>query len=268
MKMKLSAVVLAGGYGHFRGPRGTKVSKVTAHIGGKPMIRHIMDKLLSTHLFNRYYIVTNTLYHEQVEHALAGYPDIRFVTQPHRVGSAGAVKLALDAMEGEQHILTQCGDMPFFESGTYLKMVDRHFSGDNPKLTLIKVPCVPGTPVESYGRIIYGEGGKLLGTIDDPNCVPKGQFAHAKEVNPSLYVGEVPWLKASIPQIKPINKGDGFPDERLMQSLIFLSHNEGSPTASIPLDDHEQAYGINTLSDLRMARQLHKRRCQQRTLAA
>ncbi len=263
--MKLSAVMLAGGYGCFHGPKMQKISKVLAHLDGKPMFSRIVDQLISTKLFSRYYVVTNQDYHEQIALALRGHPEIRYVTQTHRIGSAGAAKLALDLMEpDEQHALIQYGDMGFIELETYRCLVERHLYHDRPRLTLATIPYVPGTPVEKYGRFIYGEHGELLGTVDDPLCVPRGKFVQANKANPSLYVANVGWLKQRIPRLRPVDKGDGFPKERLMQGLISAARQRGDRVACVHFSDYEQFHGVNTLEELRQARRLFAARIQHR----
>jgi bifunctional N-acetylglucosamine-1-phosphate-uridyltransferase/glucosamine-1-phosphate-acetyltransferase GlmU-like protein len=254
--------MLAGGYGSFRGPRGVKISKVTAMLGGKPIVRHIFDNLESTGLFAKYYVVTNTTYHSQIERALHGCRNVHYTTQPYRLGTAGAVALALrGASHEEEHVVIVYGDMPLWRRETFHLLVNRHLAGDNPKLTAVTIPYVPGTPVENYGRAVFGPSGKFLGTIDDPNFVDRDKFKYAARVNPSLYVGCVAWLKKVIPKLRPVAKKDGYPSERLMQSLIPKACKTNG-IACVEVDDHEQAYGVNKLPELRLARQIYARRQQ------
>ncbi|MCL5666323.1 MAG: NTP transferase domain-containing protein [Patescibacteria group bacterium] len=267
MRKKVSAVVLAGGYGYF-GVGKIRMSKVVAKIGGKPMVRHVMETLRSTEIFARYHVVANKNYARQIENALQGLPDTSYQIQECRIGSAGAVELALKAARPEEeNVLITYADMPLWEPATYAAVAERHLR-ENPDLTLVSIPLKPGTRPERYGRFLYGPDGELLGTIDDPACVPEGKYTLANEVNPSLYAGKTEWLKRAISEIPLYDKKDGFPPERLMQSVIYLAYRDKRKVVKIRVEDCEQAYGVNTKEELREVKKIFALRRSPAVLAA
>jgi bifunctional N-acetylglucosamine-1-phosphate-uridyltransferase/glucosamine-1-phosphate-acetyltransferase GlmU-like protein len=94
--------------------------------------------------------------------------------------------------------------------------------------------------------------------------VPQGKFVQAEKVNPSLYVANTHWLRSVIPDIPAYDKGDGFPPERLMQSVIPLAYRSGKRVTEVHIEDYEQALGVNTKAELREVRKVYAARYEPR----
>lgn len=262
MKEKISAIILAGGYGFFTGLGGAKISKVIARLNGEPMVRHIVKNLIATGMFDRYYVVINSTYGDQIRAVLSDLKNIIYVVQPHRLGTAGAVELVLPYMcAGDKHGIITYADMAVWPEQTYCTIVRKHLEIE-PHLTTVTIPLVPGTRVERYGRVIYSVNGEYLGTVDDPNYVPEGQFTLAHKVNPSLYVGNIQWLTLALPHLPWFDKKDGNPPEKLMQSVIPYAHEHGANILEVHVTDYEQALGVNTKKELKEVREVYARRSQ------
>lgn len=156
-KSRITAIVLAAG----RSARMGKKNKLLVDIGGKPMIRHVVDRILESQVAE----VLVVLGHEQskVQEALLG-TNVTFVDNPSHVeGMSTSIKSGLKALAPESNGAIIClGDMPLVSA----RLID----------TLIQVfesqqghaICVPtydgkrGNPVlwpsELFGEMLTIEG--------------------------------------------------------------------------------------------------------------
>jgi bifunctional N-acetylglucosamine-1-phosphate-uridyltransferase/glucosamine-1-phosphate-acetyltransferase GlmU-like protein len=265
-KMEFAATVLAGGYGKIGGK-----SKLLADINGTSMIRLVTEKLCALP-FRRIYVLVNTEPDsgEKVKRELEDFPNLEFVEQPHRCGSAGATRLVLNAMRpehGARHLLITYGDMPLWETGTF-ELVMKHHLEKQPQLTMVSIPLVKGSKPERYGRILRDAQGRIKGTIE-PWQIEPGQTVEADEVNPSLYAASVQWLKVTLPRLRPVNKKDGWPDEYLLQDTIHIASQDNAHVAEVRVDDVEQALGVNEERELEeVASVVTKRRAARKRLVA
>jgi len=256
--MNVAAIVLAGGYGKIAGQ-----CKVLVNLNGQPMLHHILRNLEQIP-FGQTCLVVNTEENSgiAIRNSLWDYRGLTWVEQERRCGSGGATRLALMALDPHIcHVLITFADMPLWRTETFWAMIRRHIR-TKPQLTLVNIPLTKGTRVERYGRILRDKHGKIMGTIE-PWQIPPGQTVKANEVNPSLYVAEVRWLGYALTKIQPVNKGDGFPDEYLLQDIIKVAYKQNVRVEEIRIDELDQALGVNDEAELEEARAAYQRMFEQ-----
>ena len=132
----IAAVVLGAG----RSSRMGGPNKLLAEIGGRPLVRIVVDAVLASRA--RPVIVVTGHQHERVEAALAGLP-VKFVHNPHFAEGLGtSLKTGIAALPAEVDGAVVClGDMPQVDA----TMID-HLVGafDPAKGALVVVPTIDG----------------------------------------------------------------------------------------------------------------------------
>src|SRR5579883_2679125 len=108
--MKLAIVIMAGG----KGTRlKSKRAKVLHEIGGKPLLRHVIDSARQIVDPSDIYVVVG----HQAAAVEAAVKDtgVRFVQQEEQRGTGHAIQTAQQAVSGYDQILVLSGDVPLLE---------------------------------------------------------------------------------------------------------------------------------------------------------
>jgi len=242
-----TAIVLAGGYGYFTSEDGPR-PKILADIGGEPMAKRVV-RLVRSAGFEQIVVVVNEKYDAQIRQTLED-DSLLYAVQPHRVGTAGAVKLALEQTGVETtDFLVTFADMPCWSSQTFQKLHTLH-QERRPRLSLVTIPLVSGTRPERYGRVLRDANGRITGVIEPWQL--NGKPISATTVNPSLYMVNTRFFWSRYDQLPIWDKGDGHPPERPLQALVPLA----DPIVEMRLDQIDEALGVNTADELHEVRTL------------
>ena len=132
----IAAVVLAAG----RSSRMGGPNKLLAEIGGKPLVRHVVDAALASRA--RPLVVVTGHQRDKVEAALAGLP-VKFVHNPHFADGLGtSLKAGIAALPAEADGAIVClGDMPQVDGA----LIDRLIGAFDPDHgALVVVPTIEG----------------------------------------------------------------------------------------------------------------------------
>ena len=132
----IAAIVLAAG----RSSRMGGPNKLLAEIGGKPLVRIVVDAALASRA--RPVVVVTGHQRDQVEAALAGLP-VKFVHNPHFADGLGtSLKAGIAALPAEADGAIVClGDMPQVDAA----LIDRLIGAFDPdKGALVVVPTIDG----------------------------------------------------------------------------------------------------------------------------
>jgi len=132
----IAAVVLAAG----RSSRMGGPNKLLAQIGGKPLVRHVVDAALASRA--RPVVVVTGHQRDKVEAALAGLP-VKFVHNPHFADGLGtSLKAGIAALPAEVDGAIVClGDMPQVDAA----LIDRLIGAFDPDHgALVVVPTIDG----------------------------------------------------------------------------------------------------------------------------
>jgi molybdenum cofactor cytidylyltransferase len=132
----IAAVVLAAG----RSSRMGGPNKLLAEIGGRPLVRHVVDAALASRA--RPVVVVTGHQRDKVEAALAGLP-VKFVHNPHFADGLGtSLKAGIAALPAEVDGAIVClGDMPQVDAA----LIDRLIGAFDPDHgALVVVPTIDG----------------------------------------------------------------------------------------------------------------------------
>jgi len=132
----IAAIVLAAG----RSSRMGGPNKLLAEIGGRPLVRIVVEEALASHA--RPVIVVTGHQRERVEAALASLP-VKFLHNPNFADGLGtSLKTGIAALPGEVDGVIVClGDMPQVDAG----LIDRLIGALDPdKGALVVVPTIDG----------------------------------------------------------------------------------------------------------------------------
>lgn len=257
---EVAAAVLAAGYGKIDGQ-----CKLLAEINGQPLINRVVESLKAAKVVGEIYLVVNEESGDQIRESLRNFDNLKFVLQPYRMGTAGATRLVLDILpERYEKLLCTFADMGAWRPSTYRRLVKRSFKKGGADLTLAVVQPPEGSNIERYGRVLKKDG-KVLMTFDaweidkyrnNPEIMEL--LRAATETNPSLYAFGTRFLRHAMTQLKPVNKGDGHPDELLLQHTVEIAAREGFRIAEIKVKDHREALGINDKQELEEVRTIFR----------
>lgn len=262
MSDRVGAVIVAAGHGVLE----PGVSKLIAHVGGKPMIAHVVQTVLLAG-FAPVVLVLNGRFREQIksviENASVSMNALSIATQHERRGAAHAVMCAMPVLEqlGCDHFLVVYGDMPCWRVETMLALANMHTSA-GASVSMVSVALSGArTPreLERYGRVLRDASGNIIGVVE-PGDATQDQLLATRTVNPSLYVFSRQWFSDHFPRIQPYHRPDGHGDELHVPPLLRMASDEHALITELPLIDKTEALGVNNLVDLEDVRQVFYRR--------
>ena len=223
----INAIILAAG----KGTRmKTDLPKCAFPILEKPMINYIMDALDKTKVDKRIVVVGHK---KEVFYELLN--DVIFAEQVNQLGTADAVKAALDYIDDEGITLIIPGDTPLINYEKINSLIEI-------ELTLKKDLALLTTILDDptgYGRIVR-EDGKIVRIAEENDAYTDEK--QIKEVNTGIMVAKNSFLKEAIYKINNKNSKK----EYYLTDIVNFTDD----ITSIILDHNEILYGINDLYTL------------------
>ncbi len=152
----MRAVIPAAGFGTRLKPHTYSLPKVLLNVGGKPILGHIIEKLLDEKIYNATFI-TGYLGEQIIEFVGKNYPDLKadFVNQEEMLGLGHAVKLAVPTFDNEE---------------IFIILGDTIFDVDLKSLFENKVSALGVKSVEDPSRfgVAVCEGNRIVKLIEKP----------------------------------------------------------------------------------------------------
>ncbi|MAG56987.1 MAG: UDP-N-acetylglucosamine pyrophosphorylase [Planctomycetes bacterium] len=250
-KRPLHVVILAGGEGK---RMGSDQPKVLLDLLGRPIVGHVIDAARA--LGPRSLIVVGGRGLPDIKRAMAAEDDLTFVRQPKPLGTANAVKHALKALpkRGAHEVLILNGDGPLVTSASLRKTLQTH---RRRKAQVTVISAIVPEPT-GLGRIIRDGRGRFLEVVEEKDATDDQR--EIPEINAGQYVVGLPDLHRLLPRIGRGNVQGEF----YLTDLIGLADR----VAAVPLDDAEEARGLNDPKELLEVRDLMRRRVLERHAAA
>ena len=235
MSRPLAVVILAAG----KGTRmDSSMPKVLHHIGGKPMISHVVDT--SKKLGAEYIVPILGYKHELVNAALSDEP-VHCALQKEQLGTAHAVMQSKDILQKfNGNILILSGDVPLisFESLTELLDIHNHKDSQGTILT---------TDLENptgYGRVIRKKDGNLEKIVEETDANDKE--LDVKEINSGIYVFKS-WILFNL--LPLVGNNNSQKEYYLPDVLNLILKNEN--TVSIKkIQNFFEIQGVNDIKQL------------------
>ncbi len=237
----LRVVILAAGEGtRMR----SATPKVLHEICGRPMLGHILDA--ATGLAGRAPIVVTGHGADAVRERFGG--EAEFVLQAERRGTGHAVLQAREALaDWGGPVLILYGDTPLLERATLDRMVDVFVER---KADLVLLSALVPLP----GRVVRGPDGAVERIVETTDATP--EELEIREGNTGVYLVGAELLFEALSQVDDTNAQG----EIYLTDVVAHAVAKGRRVEALPMDDPEEALGVNTRAELAQAAAALRRR--------
>jgi len=245
----IAVVILAAGQGT-RMKSG--LAKVLHEVAGRPLLGHVLHVAESLAPARLLTVVGRDA--EQVERRYAGRTEL--VLQAEQKGTGHAVLQAepkLRDFEGD--VLVLYGDTPLLRAETLQRM--RAFKRDA-GAEMVLLSAVGPIP----GRIVRDADGRLARIVEQQDATPE-ELA-IPERNTGVYLLDSRLLWHGLAAIDDDNQQG----ELYLTDVAGIAVSEGRAVEVMPVEDADEALGINTRAELAQAAAVMRRRINERHMAA
>ncbi|MBU1126676.1 MAG: NTP transferase domain-containing protein [Patescibacteria group bacterium] len=246
--MSTRIIILAAGKGK---RMGADVPKPLVEIGGRPMVRHLLDSIEESGIDERPILVVAP---DSLEHFydVCSDKDCDYAIQEEQLGTGHAVQAAKEKAETSEQIIVLNGDHPFITSET-IKKLTKLYKEHNPAIAMmtIKVPNFKGEyeTFVGWGRVIRDEVGNLVEIKETKDATDEEK--EIKELNPQIFMFNAEWLWDHLPELKNKNASS----EYYITDLVSMAIDEGSDVVT-DLAEPFEVIGINTKEELARAEKI------------
>ena len=240
--MDVSAIIMAAG-------EGTRMksnhAKVSHKILGKPMICWVVDAAHAAGC-DRIVVVIGSHADEVralLDGAYAGSDvTIECVEQTERLGTAHAVRVALDATGiAAGPVVVLNGDLPLISPDTIRSFAQTVATGEQAAAVLTMTPTDPF----GYGRIELDADGSVARIVEQKDCTPE-QDANLLECNAGCYAFDGAQLAAHIGEVTC----DNAQSEYYLPDMIEILKSAGQSVSIFHCDDYREGLGVNSRAQL------------------
>ena len=230
----LTAVILAAGESkRMRGSR----PKALHLLGGRRLIDYSVR--IARALGARIIVVVGRGA-DDVRAAVGESPDLTFVEQKERLGTAHALLQARGACgEGAGDILVLPGDQPLMSEGLLRALVDHHRSTAAAATLLTAEVEEPA----GYGRVIR-EGGRPVAIIEHRDATAAQRVI--REIGTSTYCFDARSLWPALDRVTPQNDQG----EHYLTDAVSILASSGAPVEALAAPHPEECLGINDRKQL------------------
>ena len=241
---EMVAVILAAG-------KGTRMKsslpKVLHGVGGKPMLRHVMDAAQEAGAARS--IVVVGFGGEQVAAAMGAGAE--YVTQAEQLGTGHAVLQTKEILRGfEGTVLLLCGDTPLLTVATLQSLCEAHQSSGAAATVLTAILANPA----GYGRILRDADGGVTGIVEQKDATPAQM--EIGEINTGNYCFEAKALFGALDGLTC----DNAQKEYYLTDVLAILARAGQKVGAVQVGDFEETLGINSRVQLAEAEAVLRRR--------
>ncbi|HSW94378.1 MAG TPA: bifunctional UDP-N-acetylglucosamine diphosphorylase/glucosamine-1-phosphate N-acetyltransferase GlmU [Gammaproteobacteria bacterium] len=226
--MTLSTLILAAGQGK---RMHSDLPKVLHRLAGKPLLEHVVQTARTLDTKNPPIVVYGHQ-GERVKTALDRLP-VTWVEQTEQLGTAHAVKQAIEHVPMDGRVLILYGDVPLIETGTLKK-----FMAETPPDALGIITANLPDPT-GFGRIIRNNKNQIISIVEEKDATEKERAV--TEINTGIYLVSASHLQQWLPKITNHNAQQEF----YLTDLIALAVKEKMPIYSMHPARYEEILGIN-----------------------
>ena len=227
--MKSGAIILAAG-------KGTRMKsdlpKVLHKAAGKPMIRHILDRVREAELDEVCIVVG----HGGAEVRAALGEDYLYAVQEPQLGTGHCVMQAMPAVSADvEGVLVVCGDTPLLRTETFVALKKKFEAS---KAACVVLTAIPADPT-GYGRILRDAEGSVCGIVEQKDATEEQKAI--REVNTGTYFFDLAKLRVALDNITNDNaQGEYY----LTDTLAWLK-NQGEKVEGVICPDEHETLGVN-----------------------
>lgn len=228
----------------------SKLYKVLHPVAGKPMVEHIIERVIETKPSEIVTVVGHGA--EKVKEQLGDRTE--YVVQEEQLGTGHAVMQAAEFLKGKKGTtLVISGDTPLLTSQTIDHLFDYH-QGKKASATILTAHADDPT---SYGRIIRDHVGIVEKIVEQKDATP--EEIRIQEINTGTYCFDNEALFDALEKIGT-NNAQG---EYYLTDIIEILKADGKTVAAYQTEDFEESIGVNDRLALAEANRIMRRRINQ-----
>jgi bifunctional UDP-N-acetylglucosamine pyrophosphorylase/glucosamine-1-phosphate N-acetyltransferase len=244
MSERLAIAILAAG-------KGTRLksalAKVLHQIGGKALLRHVIDTALHVAAPQDIFVIVGHQAHA-VQDAVAE-TGVRFVLQTEQLGTGHAIQVlrnvwAEQRMSSDKYdeLIVLSGDVPLLTLDT-LKLLKAFHDEQHAAMTILT--AVPADPT-GYGRVLRASAGSAdVTAIVEQKALKPEQLA-APEINSGIYCFQTAALFAHLDALQT-NNAHG---ELYLTDIAALLVADGEKVVAVAAPRFDEVLGANTIAEM------------------
>src|SRR5580692_382078 len=235
--MQFAIVIMAAG----KGTRlKTQRPKVLHEVGGKTLLRHVVDAARQIVPPEDIYVVVGHQA-ELVKASLSGV-GVEFIEQPEQRGTGHAMQQARQGVEGYADVIVLSGDVPLIRSETIRKLRDFHLERRAAMTVLTATP----KDLQGYGRVVRkSSSSDEIREIVEPKAL-KPEHAQATEINAGIYAFATKPLFAHIDSLGTDNAHGEF----YLTDMASILVAAGERVLALKAEDPDEVLGANTIVEM------------------
>ncbi len=241
---KILSLILAAGQGTRM--KSDKI-KVLHHVGGKPMIQHVVDSITD---FSSNIVFVIGHQSEDVCDSL-GNKEIEYVVQKEQLGTGHAVIQAREQIAKHNgHVLVLYGDTPLLREETLQRFVGIH---QKKKAACTVLTALMDNPT-GYGRIVKDQQGNITKIVEEKDASLEEKSI--KEINSGVCCFDSKLLLQALDNLDNNNaQGEYY----LTDTISYLSE-QGESVVPMLINDNSEIIGINDRINLANAEKVFRNR--------
>lgn len=225
--------------------------KALVKFKNKPLIKHILDTILTLHLPIKPIIIIGHK-KERIMEVLGN--DFLYAEQKEQLGTGHAVASAKKSVHPEHKIiLVLSSDQPLISKETIERLLKKH-NEKKPTITMATV-TMPDfeqwrSGLRHFGRIIREDNGQVAGIVEFKDATEKEKLI--KELNPAVYAFDSDWLWENIGSIKNENAQG----EYYLTDLIKIARNQNKKIEAVSVANILEGLQPNSKEELEILERL------------
>ena len=235
--MRLGIVIMAAG----KGTRlKSKRAKVLHEIGGRPLLRHVIDAAAQV-VPPRDILVVVGHQAEAVQSAV-GATGVRFVLQAKQRGTGHALQCAETETRDYGELIVLSGDVPLLRSETILALRDFHL---RQRAAMTILTAAPANPF-GYGRVLRRKpDSPEVQAIIEQKALEAGQES-LREINSGIYAFQREKLYSHIGRLRSKNAHK----ELYLTDMAQILSKAGDRVVAVEAPNPVEVLGANTIAEM------------------
>jgi bifunctional UDP-N-acetylglucosamine pyrophosphorylase/glucosamine-1-phosphate N-acetyltransferase len=235
--MQFAIVIMAAG----KGTRlKTKRPKVLHEVGGKTLLRHVVDAARQIVPPEDIYVIVG---HEAeaVKASLRGV-GVQFIEQAEQKGTGHAIQEARAAVAGYANVIVLSGDVPLIRPETIRKIRDFHLERRAAMTVLTASPA----DLHGYGRVIRKSihSDEIQEIVEAKALTPR--LAQAGEINSGIYAFTCQPLFTHIGSLGTQNAHG----ELYLTDMAAILRSAGERVLALEAENADEVLGANTIAEM------------------
>jgi bifunctional UDP-N-acetylglucosamine pyrophosphorylase/glucosamine-1-phosphate N-acetyltransferase len=212
--------------------------KVLHHVGGRPMIEHVLDRARELGALTTVVVVGHQA--SELRQALMSHRDLTFVVQEPQRGTAHALLTAEPALESKSGTLVLLsGDVPLLAAETLRNLIDTHRQ-TNAGMTVLTANV---EQPYGYGRIVRS-GRKIARIVEEKDATSAER--EIREINSGIYAFDLGGLFDAVRTIASENAQG----EYYLPDLVAIYRDRGRGVETVTVTRPHEILGINSRAEL------------------